>query len=48
MKPTKNFRLTKRSLEKERKEIEDQFTYVLPKKGRVILKRDRVDLDGEA
>ena len=32
-------------IEKERKEIEDQFTYVLPKKGRVILKRDRADLD---
>ena len=32
-------------IEKERREIEDQFTYVLPKKGRVILKRDRVDFD---
>ena len=32
-------------IEKERKEIEDQFTYVLPKKGRVILKRDRADFD---
>ena len=32
-------------IEKERKEIEDEFTYVLPKKGRVILKRDRVDFD---
>ena len=32
-------------IERERKEIEDEFTYVLPKKGRVILKRDRVDFD---
>ncbi len=32
-------------IEKERKEIEDEFTYVLPKKGRVILKRDRPDFD---
>ena len=32
-------------IEKERKEIEDQLTYVLPKKGRVILKRDRADFD---
>jgi hypothetical protein len=32
-------------IEKERKEIEDTFTYVLPKKGRVILKRDRADFD---
>lgn len=32
-------------IEKERKEIEDEFTYVLPKKGRVILKRDRTDFD---
>ncbi|SHJ89870.1 hypothetical protein SAMN05444159_1835 [Bradyrhizobium lablabi] len=32
-------------IEKERKDIEDTFTYVLPKKGRVILKRDRVDFD---
>ena len=32
-------------IEKERKEIEVEFTYVLPKKGRVILKRDRVDFD---
>ena len=32
-------------IEKERKEIEDQLTYVLPKKGRVILKRDRTDFD---
>jgi hypothetical protein len=32
-------------IEKERKDIEDTFTYVLPKKGRVILKRDRADFD---
>lgn len=32
-------------IEKERKDIEDAFTYVLPKKGRVILKRDRADFD---
>ena len=32
-------------IEKERKEIEAQFTYVLPRKGRVILKRDRADFD---
>ena len=32
-------------IEKERKEIEDEFTYILPKKGRVILKRDRADFD---
>ena len=32
-------------IERERKEIEDEFTYVLPKKGRVILKRDRADFD---
>ena len=32
-------------IEKERKEIEDQLTYALPKKGRVILKRDRADFD---
>jgi hypothetical protein len=32
-------------IEQERKEIENDFTYVLPKKGRVILKRDRDDFD---
>lgn len=32
-------------IERERKEIEDTFTYVLPKKGRLILKRDRADFD---
>ena len=32
-------------IEKERKEIEDIFTYVIPGKGRVILKRDRSDFD---
>ena len=32
-------------IERERREIEEQFTYVLPKKGRVILKRDRADFD---
>ena len=32
-------------IEKERKEIEDELTYVLPKKGRIILKRDRADFD---
>ena len=32
-------------IERERREIEEQFTYVLPKKGRVILKRDRPDFD---
>ncbi len=32
-------------IEKERKEIEDAFTYVLPKKGRLILKQDRADFD---
>ena len=30
------FRVDEAFIEKERKEIEDQFTYVLPKKGRVI------------
>ncbi len=32
-------------IERERREIEDTFTYVLPKKGRLILKRDRADFD---
>lgn len=32
-------------IEKERREIEGTFTYVLPKKGRLILKRDRADFD---
>ncbi|NQW51163.1 MAG: hypothetical protein HQ465_07990 [Rhodospirillales bacterium] len=33
------------SIERERKVIEDIFTYVLPKKGRLILKEDRADFD---
>jgi hypothetical protein len=32
-------------INKERKEIEDTFTYVLPKKGRIILKKDRESFD---
>lgn len=32
-------------IDKERKDIEGTFTYVLPKKGRLILKRDRADFD---
>ena len=32
-------------IDRERREIEDTFTYVLPNKGRIILKRDRADFD---
>ena len=32
-------------IDRERKEIEDTFTYVLPNKGRIILKRDRPDFE---
>lgn len=39
--------VTEAFIEKERKEIERAFTYVLPKKGRVILKKDRADFDSQ-
>ena len=40
-----NFRSTKPSLRKNARKSRIELTYVLPKKGRVILKRDRADFD---